>query len=202
MNDEKLTILCDMDSISADLQRSWYGAYNEEYDDSITVDDILTWDTHKYVKKECGKAIYKYFTPELFRNLKPIVGAIEGLRRLVNAGHQVIFLTHSPVGCRDVKEAWAKEHFPFVSEMICANSKYLINGDVLIDDSPKNIIEYRQHHPNTNIFTIAYPYNEEVESLTDLRLGSWRDTEVAWAGFVEAIEEITFNRATCCSLEK
>ena len=65
MNNEKLTILVDMDSIAADLQEKWYGAYNKRYNDTITVDDILSWDTHKYVKPECGKKIYKYFTPSI-----------------------------------------------------------------------------------------------------------------------------------------
>ena len=202
MNSEKLTILVDMDSIVADLQGSWYAAYNEEYNDNLSMDDIHSWDTHKYVKPECGKDIYKYFTPEMFSSLKPIRGAQKALKRLVHAGHTVLFLTHSPYGCRDAKEAWAKEHFPFVTELGCMKSKFLVNSDVFIDDSPANIKLYRQHHPNANIFSIAYPYNKEVEGLLDLRLGSWRNPEEAWNGFVEAIEEISFNRSTTCSLEE
>ncbi len=193
---KKLTILVDLDSITADLQEKWYEAYNAEYDDNITNDDILTWDTHKYVKPECGKRIYKYFTPSLFKSLNPIKGAIKGLKALVDAGHEVVFVTASPKGCSEAKFSWVKEHCPFIKEVIMAHKKYLILGDVLIDDSPSNIISYREHHPHANIFTIAYPYNESVEGLTDLRLGSWRDTEAAWEGFVKAIEELAFNSET------
>lgn len=194
MNYKKLTILVDLDSITANLQEKWYEAYNKEYNDNITCDDILTWDTHLYVKKECGKSIYKYFTPQLFASLNPIAGAIPALKALVNTGHEVVFVTASPQFCADAKFAWVKKHCPFIKEVIMAHKKYLIQGDVLIDDSPSNIRTYREHHPNANIFTIAYPYNKAVAKHTDLRLGSWKNPEVAWKGFVEAIEELSYNR--------
>lgn len=182
-----------MDSITADLQKSWYAAYNKDYNDNITNDDILTWDTHLYVKPECGKKIYSYFRPKMFAELEPIAGAIPALRKLVEAGHEVVFVTASPHGCADAKFAWAKKHCPFIDEVIMSHKKYLVHGDVLIDDSPKNIKAYRTVHPNANIFTIAYPYNKDVAKYTDLRLGSWREPEVAWEAFVEAIEELSFN---------
>ena len=75
-----------------------------------------------------------------------------------------------------------------------AHKKYWVQVDVLIDDFPKSIRQYREVHPNANIFTIAYPYNEDVAKYTDLRLGSWRDPEVAWEAFVEAIDELSYNK--------
>lgn len=193
MNYKKLTILVDMDSIVANLQEKWYAAYNEEWDDNIGPDDIMSWETHLYVKPECRKKIYSYFTPELFRSLNPIPGSVATLKKWVEMGHEVVFVTATPWGCADAKFEWAREHFPFLTshEIIMAHRKYLVHGDVFIDDSPGNIAAYRHHHGNrAKIFTIAYPYNQKVEHLCDLRLGSWNNPEVAWRGFAKAVDKL------------
>jgi 5'(3')-deoxyribonucleotidase len=191
MKYKKLTILCDLDSIAANLMGEWLARYNRDYKDQITPDDIKTWDTHLYVKPDCGKAIYNYFTPDLFYSLQPIDGAVEGLKQLVDAGHEVCFVTATPQGCADAKYQWVSEHFPFMHnthDMVMTHRKYLIHGDVFIDDSPSNIREYRFRHHHTQIYTIAYPYNQHVASLCNVRAGSWDNTEAAWESFVRGIE--------------
>ena len=182
-----------MDSIVANLQEKWFGAYNEEWDDDLTPDKVLSWSTHLYVKPECRKKLYSYFTPELFRTLNPIPGAIPTIRKWKEQGHEVVFVTATPWGCADAKYDWAREHFPFMTnhEIIMAHKKYLVHGDVFIDDSPGNITAYRSHHgKNAKIFTIAYPYNQAVEHLCDLRLGSWDNPEPAWKGFAKAVDKL------------
>lgn len=188
-----LDILIDLDSITNNLLEKWLGLYNADYDDYLSPVDILTWDTHLYVKPECGVKIYHYFTPELFLSLDPMPGAVDAITDLHDMGHNITFVTATPWGCADAKYTWCKEHFPFLThkDVIMAHKKYLVTGDVLIDDSPSNILEYRHHHSNAKIFTIAYPYNQGVADLCDLRLGAWDDTRAAWDGFVDEITYMT-----------
>ena len=183
-----------MDSIVANLQEKWFAAYNEEWDDNLTPDDVLSWSTHLYVKPECRKKLYGYFTPELFRSLNPIDGAVKTIRKWKVAGHEVVFVTATPWGCADSKYEWAREHFPFLTnhEVIMAHKKYLISGDILIDDSPGNITAYRARHgKSAKIFTIAYPYNKEVEHLCDIRTGSWDNPVVAWEAFDKVVGDLS-----------
>ena len=186
----KLTILVDMDSIMVNLQKEWYRRYNADYDDNLTPDDILTWDTHLYVKPECRRKIYSYFTPEMFRSLEPIDGAIGKIKKWKKQGHHVYIVSAPPWGCADAKYEWMREYAPFITsrDIILAHPKFLVKGDVLIDDSPNNISKYRQAWPESKIFTIAYAYNKDVEDLTDIRAGSWDSTEEAWEEFDKQIE--------------
>lgn len=175
-----------MDSIVADLQTPWFDKYNQDYDDNLQPSDILTWDVHKYVKPECGEKIYHYFRPDLFRNLAPIENSVASLRRLCEGGHHVYFLTSPPRGCADAKYAWAEEYFPFIKGTIMAKDKFLVQGDVFIDDAPHNVREWYRHNRESHILTIAYPYNKIAGALTNLRL----PCEVAWPGFGVYIRKI------------
>lgn len=193
MKYKKLNILVDLDSISNNLLVKWLSEYNRDYDDNLTPDDIMSWDTHLYVKPECGKKIYGYFTPELFLDLDPLEGAVEAIKTLFEDGHNITFVTATPWGCADAKYTWCRKHFPFLTshDVIMAHKKYLVNGDVLIDDSPKNIREFRGvNGSSVKIYTIAYPYNKDVTNLCDLRLGSWRNPKEAWEGFTQGIKDL------------
>jgi 5'-nucleotidase len=193
MNYKKLTILIDLDSITADLQTPWYARYNKDWQDNITPEDILTWDTHLHVKPECGKRIYGYFNSHLFKSLEPTEGSQETIRKWYDAGHEIVFVTATPWACADAKYEWVHQHFSFLTyhDVIMAHKKHLVSGDVLIDDSPKNIRKHRETHgTSVALLTIAYPYNKEVESLLDVRAGSWNDTESAWKAFDKFINKL------------
>ena len=181
---KRLTILVDMDEIVADLYSEWLSRYNEKWDDNLTKDDILTWETHKYVKPECGKKIYSFFRPDMFDDLEVIPGSKQVLGELNRLGHKIVFVTASPRGCADAKCQWAVKNFKFIDypDIITAKKKYLVQGDVFIDDAPHNIREYRYHHPKALICTMAYAYNEEVAGLANVR-EDWKDPKAAWATF-------------------
>ncbi len=188
---KKLTILIDMDSITCDLMEAWLGKYNEDYNDNVTIDDIKSWDTHKYVKKECGRRMYRYLTSDLYTRLKPLPGAIDAITYL-RKKHHVVWVTAAPSGSADAKVQWIKDHFPGAkkNDVCICDQKHLVKGDIFIDDSPSNIRNYKKAWPGAKAMTIAYPYNEEVAHLTDVRAGSWKDTEAAWKAFVTSIDNL------------
>ena len=78
----------------------------------------------------------------LFSEMDPMPGALEGYRALVHQGHDVFILSTAPWGnpsaWRDKLE-WVKKYLGDVAEkrLILTHHKYLVNGDVLIDDRRK-----------------------------------------------------------------
>lgn len=180
---ELVRILIDMDSIIVNLQGPWLAAYNAEYSDNLTVDKILTWDTHKYVKPECGKHIYDYLKrPGFFYNLEPLPGAIEGVERLKRDGHEIYLVTASPDGGASEKIDWVGKWLPCldkVKQTVICHDKFIVDGDVLIDDSPRNLVEWKQSHLRSIAMGIKYPYNDHLSPYAFLA-DSWQDTEKAW----------------------
>jgi 5'-nucleotidase len=191
-----LTVLCDLDAIAADLLGPWLAAYNQAYNDDLTAEEITDYEIHKFTKPECGFKIYEFIElGEVYRNLQPLPGAIQGIQAIEADGHDVIIVS---AGSKNLATAghkleWCKTFLGFDrKKCIIAHRKELIRGDVFIDDSPPNIRKYREAWPHTPIFTIAYPYNKEVENLC-LRFPDHRDTVMAWSGIVENVKYVARN---------
>jgi 5'-nucleotidase len=168
------TLLIDMDSVIVDLMTEWFRRYNEEYQDTMTVERILCWQTEKYVKPECGKKIYDYLdAPGLFRSLQPLPHAVEVLERLAKS-YELLIVTSSRTFAYTEKEQWVEEHLPFIGKenLIFAHRKDMIRGDLLFDDAPHNLEAFRA----TGRIAVAmdYPYNRSVDVP---RVSGWLEFE-------------------------
>lgn len=82
--------------------------------------------------------------PHIFRNLKPIEGAIASVQKLLNSEkYEVYFLStapwHNPSAWTD-KRLWLEEQFGDIvnRKLILTHRKDLLKGDILIDDRPNN----------------------------------------------------------------
>ncbi len=190
----RLTVLCDLDGMVADLMTPWLRAYNQQYGDTLTHAQLLDFDIHHFVKPECGQKIYDFINSgDVYTQLEPLAGALSGIEVIEQMGHNVVIVT---AGAKHVHTAghkleWCKKHLGFNrKKVIIAHQKELVRGDVFLDDSPKMIRNYRAAWPNTPILTIAYPHNLCVEGLCT-RYPSFEDTFTAWQGMVEGIEQIS-----------
>lgn len=209
------TILVDLDAIVADLATDWLALYNAAHPDKppVTVAGVDKWDIGKAIG---DKSIDKYLnTPGLYINLKPFPGAIEALRAISKMkwkngtpAYDIIFLT-SAISAPHIladKSAWLRQHFPFIGPKnhMYGYKKGLVRGDFLIDDAPKNLLNWKANNPDGITMTINYPYNKEAE--VDFRAGNYDDMETTWGRIrdyfntyrrvTEAIMEETTNGAT------
>lgn len=186
-----MRILCDLDAMACDLLTDWLALYNAKYDDKLTVDKITAWDIHQFTKPECGLKVYDLLKePGVFANLKPLPGAVQGIKALQEAGHDVTILTAGAASdfCASEKLAWCKQHLGLNrKKVIIGHPKQFVKGDLLLDDSPDNISVYRKEWPQAEIFAIAYPYNRVVADKCR-RFYGWQDTAVAWDMMVRAVE--------------
>lgn len=162
-------ILVDMDGVLCNLIEKWFATYNKEYGDTLHLDRMVEWGPHRFAR--AGKSVYKYLSkPGFFRDLRPIPGAIDGMRRLVDLGHDVVVVTAARNGHRD-KIDWLKEHMPFLPphNIVFAHRKDLVRGDILFDDAPHNLEAFL---PYGQPVAMAYPYNQGVSCP---RVGSWSE---------------------------
>lgn len=106
----------------------------------------------------------------LFRHGHLVQGAIQGIRALRDAGHELILVTHRPKEAIRDTNAWLELHFgseepyPWSGQHILSNmeSKTIVNADILIDDKPQNIEEWNSAGRVGILF--ARPWNcEEAE---------------------------------------
>jgi 5'(3')-deoxyribonucleotidase len=164
-----------MDEVVADLMSEWLRLYNLKYNDTLQREQITDWDMRKFVRKEVGEKAYDILRdPILYPGVQPIEGARDGIHQLRSMGYRVVFVTSCVHGSVDAKMAWLKKyhlidfraHTP--KDFIAAKDKFLVKGEVLIDDGPHNISAFPGH-------TILFdqPYNRHMDH--PHRVRSWEE---------------------------
>jgi 5'-nucleotidase len=190
---KKLTILCDVDAIVADLLGKWLQRHNTDHGDDVKVEHITNWDMATCLKT--GTKCYQYLYEEgFFADLKPLPGAVEALEALHADGHFIVMATaHSYPGKSAAEKVhWIRETLPFIPKrnMMIGHQKHLLRGDVFIDDSPDNIHDYRVAWPDAQILTIEYPYNKYSKGQVNLYAKDWANTASAWNQIYRHIHKV------------
>lgn len=183
------TILVDMDSIIADFYFGILDLHERETGEKLPHDHVDAWD-----KTLSGVSMYHYFSqPGFFAELRPIPGAHDVLRRLHDAGHEIVIVSsiagmgHAP----GEKLPWLKRYYPWIKDqrVIFAKEKYRIKGDVLIDDHPVNCAEFKKAQHSSLTIGIEYPYNRLTPECFDVLVPGYTDFEGAWKYIGEVVEE-------------
>lgn len=173
-----LRIAIDLDSTLSNLESYWLQAYNADYGDLLAPDDLLSWETHLYVKPECGTNIYSYLNEAtLYLRCEPREGSQEVLRGLLVDGHDLLIVSSCVKGAFDAKQEWLMRYFPEIPRpnFIACHRKELIRADVLIDDGFHNL----EHFPGLRILIDApwnrSEYQERGTTLSILHGKNWGD---------------------------
>lgn len=179
-----MIIAFDVDDVLADLVPTWLERYNKDYDDNLSPEDITDWDITQFVKTDCGKKIYDYLTPDLYDDIKAIPGALLAVQSARKVGH-VIFCTSCLGRHAGRKFKWLNDHgFEVKQEdyIECAN-KGLIKADVLIDDRPKNLIDFQGQYKilMTQYWNWEEPLPDFYTRISDFQDKEWANLLHIWA---------------------
>lgn len=171
-----MTILVDMDDTMECLLEAWIARINAIHNLNVQKCDIKEWDLRVAFPTLTQEEIFAPInTVELWQNVKPKDGAVKYLKQLIADGHNIIVVTasHYDSVALKMKEVLFK-HFPFIpyEDVIITSRKQLINGDVLIDDAPHNLVggTYKPILFNA-------PHNQELnaEKYGMIRVNSWEE---------------------------
>lgn len=195
MTAKPLRILVDLDGIVVDMLPAWLSQYWAEealdHEEELGPEHITSWSVDGFVANPDG--LNRIMNRRgFFEHLAPMDGATDGLKALCDRGHDVWVCTSpgTSVYAPTDKVLWCQRHLPFLPQkkIIIAAHKYVVRGDVLIDDSPKQVGEYREHWPAAKLFGISHPYNQDVRY--DCTGDGWRDPRKAWETMVEGVDRL------------
>lgn len=188
-----MRILIDMDGITTDLLTPWLDRYNSDFGDCLTVDMVDSWNLHECVKPECPPSkLFGYIKEkDFFAYLKPLAGAIEGVKAIIELGHDVRFAT-APCNADSArcKIDWLNMHFDGMGikglDSFLCQDKHWIDADLIIDDKPDTLEKWDAKGCLTA--AIEYPYNAHITA--DCMASSCTDTRAAWAEIVAFVQRI------------
>lgn len=140
---KSLTVLVDMDDTIENLLSAWVDTINEEHGTSVEVDDIRYWDLSIAFPTLDWQSVYApLLRDDFWMRVKPIDGASDALKRLIDDGHKVVIVTASAYETLQSKMDYVLfRYFPFLSwnDVIVTSNKQMVKGDVLIDDGVHNL---------------------------------------------------------------
>jgi 5'(3')-deoxyribonucleotidase len=140
-----------------------------------------TSDIQKY-EAELSKRVWKRVTRIGWcSNLPPIAGAkdaVEILRSLPNVG--AVEVVTAPLGSSPTwmpeRVEWLNRHFGFASEEIhFIQKKWRVRGDLLLDDKPSHLVEWKAERAGEKPLLFDQPYNRGPETEGLVRVTSWNE---------------------------
>ena len=158
----------DVDDTSLALMPEWLKRSNNKYGGNYTPDQITQWEISKLVSY--GNKIFEFLSDEdLYDNIDPVEGALEGITKLKDMGHRVVFIT---AGMHKGKYLRLKQlgFLDREEDYIEARDKSLILTDILVDDRPFNLWQFKGKY--TILFEKpAWSKDEDIE----YRAKDWKE---------------------------
>lgn len=175
---KNLRILVDVDGIVANSMPRWLSYIRKLNKVKVRFNQIDKWDLEKCPPLRGCKHIYDILQiPGFTAGIEPMSGASKNLKKLQNTGYEIYFVT-ARNGITSMSETylWFKQHFSWVDQkqIIFCYDKYLISGDILIDDKSANLSAYGLINPDAHLLSIRYPYNSDInqEAVDTVKRGS------------------------------
>jgi 5'-nucleotidase len=186
-------ILCDVDGIIADFMSANLDAIRAVTGRVYTVDQVTGWDVRAALgltQHEWSAVVDHYITAEGYVTaMKPYPGAVDAVKFLAGM-HDVYFVTtpwHGAKTWTHERTAWLIHHFGDYQgrRVIHTAHKKLIEGDIMLDDRPKNCYDWTAEHWSETALLFDRPWNADATE-TDgvMRVCGWDEALEA----VEAIE--------------
>lgn len=156
----KIRVIWDVDCIIADMIPAICQSIYKRYDKKYTPQQIDQWD----LKVVTGiPTVQQIFDKQMILNMNPVQGSTTYLPNIWKNTYSIL-ATYAVNDTYNQKSAWIKKHLPFVNidnELVFIKKKYLLDGDIFIDDKAQSVIKWLQRHPNGIGFMLDYAYNRE-----------------------------------------
>jgi len=130
----------------------------------LPYDRQFTWAISRLREEQLRVCVADTHTDEAIRSATPYPHAVETVNRWHDEGHFIHITSHRADHCHPATKEWLDAIGLAYDELYCSRDKVgrcrEIGIDVLIDDSPANIV--RAIESGMTAATIRHPWNEDV----------------------------------------
>lgn len=150
-------IFIDIDCTINNYAELWCDKLNEKFKKNIRYEDITRYDIDA-VFQISVKAVSSVIDEQFYNELKVLSLVHKNLKKLIDDGYEVYFVTSTPPSEVQMKANWIKQNFPYISpkNIIYAEDKSVFAGDFFIDDNTYHIVNSECKHK----LMFAQPWNE------------------------------------------
>lgn len=170
------TILVDCDDVINNLCETWCDWLNQKYGTKVSYNEITEWNMANAFPGLTLEQIHSPLsTSEFWDRVEPRQDAQTAIKLLQSHGHEVYICTASYYDTLKAKyENFIRKQFWFIGwdRIIVAQNKSMIIGNVLIDDNPSNLENFK----GKRILYTA-PHNRSYLAFKNdmLRCDNWQD---------------------------
>jgi 5'(3')-deoxyribonucleotidase len=167
----------DLDGVIADFNAGWIRIHREEFGSDLHPEMVTTWDgLHALAGFADMTAFWDWargtgHRPSIFRHFDPYPDALDTLRGLDGAGHEIVIITAKPRWAVTDTLRWLADHDVPTTEIHIKSAKYRVECDVYLDDSPLVVPELVERRPEATVCRFVRPWNEPVAGACDV--DSW-----------------------------
>lgn len=164
MENKKFRILIDMDDVITCYLEDVVKEYNRIYGTSHSIEEITSWEIPSSF--EYGLfSVHKQ--TDVLTTITPKLDSIEYINKWIDEGYGV-FIVSDCCNCADLygeKLEWLKTYIPKfdLSHFIPCKEKYVISGDVLIDDNLDNLEKWSLHNPYGMDLLMTAQHNKKIQ---------------------------------------
>lgn len=179
---EQLRILIDMDGVLVETMSLWLQEYNNLTGETVRPSDITEYNFGKFVRyPELFFGVLEI--ARIFERSQPMPGACEGVRRLIEQGHdvQIVSYVHesAPSGYEQKLEwlnVWLPEISPRQVTFCYSGQKQYIQGDILVEDYPSTISAWLERGGfSGSAYLVNHSYNADAKLPRTERVTSVKD---------------------------
>lgn len=164
MENKKFRILIDMDDTITNFLEEVINEYNKTYGTSHSIDEVTEW----VIPSSFEYGLFSVLElTNILTMITPKLDSIEYINKWIDEGYDVFIVSdccNRYQSYRD-KLKWLKTYIPKfdLSHFIPCKEKYVISGDVLIDDNLGNLEKWSLHNPYGMDLLMTAQHNKGIQ---------------------------------------
>ena len=164
MKNKNFRILADFDDTITNFLEEVINEYNKTYGTSHSIDEVTEWVIPSSFEYGLFSVLEK---TDILTTITPKLDSIEYINKWIDEGYDV-FIVSDCGNCADSygkKLEWLKTYIPKfdLSHFIPCKEKYVISGDVLIDDNLDNLEKWSLHNPYGMDLLMTAQHNKGIQ---------------------------------------
>lgn len=164
MENKNFRILIDMDDTITNFLEEVINEYNKTYGTSHSIDEVTEW----VIPSSFEHGLFSVLElTNILTMITPKLDSIEYINKWIDEGYDVFIVSdccNRYQSYRD-KLKWLKTYIPKfdLSHFIPCKEKYVISGDVLIDDNLDNLEKWSLHNPYGMDLLMTAQHNKGIQ---------------------------------------